>query len=131
MDEKGCRVVTGRWRCPYTGKLFSLPSALDIDHVVAIAEAHESGGHAWEKEQKRAYFNDLDNKDHLIAVDLSANRSKGSRGPEDWMPVNEAFRCEYLKIRVKVLRSYGLSYDCDAYLTWMAEHCRSGTMATQ
>ena len=129
FDERGCKVIAGRWRCPYTGKEYSLPTALDIDHVVAIAEAHEYGGYAWTAEQKSAYFNDLSDPNHLIAVDLSANRSKGSRGPDDWLPENVAFRCEYLKIRVKVLTAYKLSYDCSSYLSLMAEHCRSGTMA--
>jgi hypothetical protein len=129
LDERGCKVLAGRWRCPYTGNEYSLPTALDIDHVVAVAEAHEFGGHSWDKAKKSAYFNDLSNPNHLIAVDRSANRSKGARGPEDWLPTNAAYRCEYLKNRAEILATYGLKYDCGLYLSLVAAHCRSGTMA--
>lgn len=123
MDERGCKVLSGRWKCRYTGNEYLFPGALDIDHVVAIAEAHDHGGHAWDRDKKRAYFNDLGNPDHLIAVDKSANRSKGSRGPDDWLPPNEAYRCEYLKIRATILDSWDLTWDCRAYFSLLASFC--------
>ena len=48
---------------------------------------------------------DLDFQGHLVAVAPSANRSKGSRAPEDWRPPNEDHWCKYamdwLKIKDK------------------------------
>ena len=100
-----CRVETGRWVDPYTLEVFQDPSDMDVDHVVPLANAHRSGGWTWSRERKAAYANDLDFQGHLVAVAPSANRSKGSRGPEDWRPPNEDYWCDYatdwLKIKDK------------------------------
>ena len=72
-----------------------LPGDLDIDHFVPLANAHASGGWAWDAATKRAYANDLDDPRHLIAVSASANRSKGKKGPEDWVPDHQPYHCEY------------------------------------
>jgi hypothetical protein len=39
----GCRIVSGRWRSYYDGIEETVPSKLDIDHVVPLAEAWRSG----------------------------------------------------------------------------------------
>ena len=46
LDAKQCRVISGLWNDPYTGKTFTNPSDLDIDHFVPLAEVHRSGGDA-------------------------------------------------------------------------------------
>ena len=51
--EKGCRVVSGSWNDPYSGRTITDASKLDIDHMVPLKEAHESGGHAWDVYRKR------------------------------------------------------------------------------
>lgn len=121
---KPCRVAVGRWVDRYNGQVYTDPSAVQIDHVVALEEAHKLGGWQWTPEQKKAYFNDLDNPDHLVAVSQSSNASKGSRPPPDWMPSNPGFRCEYLRRRVKILIKYKLQYDCGQYADLMATVCR-------
>ena len=127
LDEKGCRVLTGRWVCPYTGKTFTDPGLLDIDHILPLREVHYSGGWAWTKEQKEHYFNYLDNPDHLRAVDRSANRSKGSRQPDEWLPPNQAFVCEYLRDWTATKIAWNLEIDCDegrSLSALFAGHCR-------
>jgi hypothetical protein len=121
---KPCRVVSGRWTDVYSGQVYTLSSDLQIDHVVALEEAHNAGGWRWTPEQKKAYFNDLDNPGHLVAVSQSSNASKGSRPPSQWMPPNAAYRCEYIRQRVRIFQKYGLSYDCAAYVELAATHCR-------
>lgn len=121
---KPCRVLAGRWTDVYSGQTYTQPSDLQIDHVVALEEAHNAGGWRWTPEQKKAYFNDLDNPGHLVAVSQSSNASKGSRPPAQWMPPNPAYRCEYIRQRVKVFQKYGLSYDCAQYVELAATHCR-------
>ena len=86
LDAKGCRVVSGRWHDPYTGRVFTDPRRLDIDHFIPLAEVHRSGGHAWTPAQRRQYANDLFHPDTLIAVSASANRSKGDRDPRPLAP---------------------------------------------
>ncbi len=112
LDAKGCRVVTGQWKCPYTGKIFTDPGLLDIDHAVPLHEAYGSGGAAWSSGEKSAYTNFL-GPGHLKAVDRSANRSKGSRQPNEWLPPNESFRCQYVKDWLNVKRQWNLSTDCE------------------
>lgn len=94
-SEKECRVESGRWTDPYTGTVVTDPGDLDVDHVVPLGNAHRSGGWQWDRERKRAYANDLDFAEHLLAVTASANRAKGSDGPEDWRPPNEGYWCSY------------------------------------
>ena len=57
------------------------------------------------------FANDLENKDHLIAVYRSVNRSKGARDPARWLPPNEAYHQEYLRIWRGIKKAWGLSMD--------------------
>ena len=41
---------------PYTGLRFET-STCDVDHIVAAKEAHESGGHAWDRSTRRQFGN--------------------------------------------------------------------------
>ncbi len=95
LDTRGCRVVAGRWRDEYTGAVYTDPSDLDVDHRVPLANAHRSGGWVWDHLTKRAYANDLVDREHLVAVSASANRSKSDRGPEAWRPPLREGWCHY------------------------------------
>jgi len=107
-DGRECRVASGRWTCPYTGEVLTDPSALDVDHVVSLREAHDTGGAGWDAARREAFANDLDSPE-LAAVTASSNRSKGSRGPEEWMPPDPSGRCRYLRARVTVQLRWGLA----------------------
>ena len=104
-----CRVESGEWLAPFTGTVVTDPGKLDIDHLVPLANAHRSGGHAWDADRKRAYANDLTNPAHLVAVTASANRSKGARGPEDWRPPDEGYWCQYAEDWVAVKVEWALT----------------------
>ena len=81
-SERKCRVETGRWYGAFTGAYVEAPGDLDIDHLVPLKNAHDSGGWAWSAARKQEYANYLGDPDHLIAVTKGANRSKGAKGPE-------------------------------------------------
>ena len=86
MSTDGKSVESGLWFDPYTAKTFILPrdggrTLIDIDHMVPLKEAHQSGAYKWTKKKRSDYANDLDNPGHLIAVDSSANRSKSDKDP--------------------------------------------------
>lgn len=126
FSDDMCKVISGTWICPLTGEVFHDPSKLDIDHMVPLKAAHDAGGWAWDKDRKSAYFNNLDQPYHLIAVSASANRSKGSRGPLEWMPTNKAFHCEYLRNWMRVKANWKLEVSCDesgAIAAMMAQAC--------
>ena len=88
-------MVKGVWIDLFIGKEYSDPSKLDIDHMIPLKNAHISGGWGWSSKRKQLYANDLNESNHLIAVSSSANRSKGSKGPENWRPSNKDYWCEY------------------------------------
>ena len=111
LSANGCTVIRGNWRDPYTGKIFTNPSDLDIDHLVPLAEAHRSGAAGWERRRKQQYANDLNNANSLIAVSASANRSKGDKDPARWLPQNSAYHCNYVKNWVAVKTTWGLAAD--------------------
>ena len=74
---QGCRVVSGSWNDPYSGRNITDATKLDIDHMVPLKEAHRLVLN-WSRERKRAYANDLDDPDTLIAVNRCLNRQKGA-----------------------------------------------------
>jgi hypothetical protein len=109
LDAGGCRVLSGMWRDEYTGALFTDPGNFDIDHRVPLANAHLSGGWAWDAARKRAYANDLQDAAHLTAVSASANRSKGDLGPDQWRPPLHEDWCHYATTWRAVKQRWNLS----------------------
>ena len=124
-----CRVESGDWFGVYTGESFTDPGDLDVDHMVPLENAHRSGGWAWSKERKADYANDLSYANHLIAVQASANRRKGSKGPEEWKPPRREYWCEYATDWVTIKHGWGLTAnpsEADA-LREMLETCDEPT----
>lgn len=108
-DDRKCTVASGRWIGLFTGISVEVAGDLDVDHMVPLANAHESGGWAWSAQQKEDYANDLSFDHHLIAVTASVNRSKGARGPEDWKPPDTSYWCEYAINWITVKSTWGLT----------------------
>ena len=102
---------------PYTGLSFE-PATCDVDHIVAAKEAHESGGHAWDRPTRQAFGNDALN---LVASRDCVNRSKGSSDPAEWSTVQSgtcagatittAGRCFWVASTITVKHRYNLSVD--------------------
>mgnify|MGYP000374066360 CR=1 FL=1 len=111
LAPDGCAVTAGEWHDPFTGLVFTRPSDLDIDHLVPLAEAHDSGGDAWTAERRQAYANDLDLAPALMAVDDASNQRKGDRDPAEWLPPDEAGHCAYAIAWVTVKRHWELAVD--------------------
>ena len=110
-SSKGCRVISGSWNDPYSGRTITDATKLDIDHMVPLKEAHDSGAAFWSRERKRAYANDLDDPDTLIAVDRGLNRQKGAKDPAEWLPPKKSYQIEYARAWVGVKLKWGLTAD--------------------
>jgi hypothetical protein len=83
-DPFRCFVIGGDWYSPFDGVHHSgSASELDVDHVVAHAEAWDSGAWAWTTEQRRQFANDPIN---LVVVTASANRAKADLDAGQWPP---------------------------------------------
>lgn len=98
----GCELNGGSWRSRYDGVTTSTPSGFDVDHMVPLNEAWQSGAWRWSPGTRKAFANDLGYKASLIAVSASSNRSKGDREPQDWMPERAGYACTYVKQWVAV-----------------------------
>ena len=140
--DKGCRVVSGNWLGSYSGEVFTDASKLDIDHLVPLKEAHESGGYAWDAARRRDYANDLSDPNTLIAVDRGLNRQKGAGDPSEWLPPYQVYQTEYAEAWVTVKLKWGLTADAkeiaalqailgtEAEMPMLAEEC-AGTMISE
>ena len=111
VDAYGCKVIEGDWYSPYDNKHYSYPADVDIDHVVALKEAHDSGAWAWSASKREQYANDLSDRRQLIAVKDSENQSKSDKDPSNWIPKNPAYLCTYLADWVAIKAHWGLSMD--------------------
>lgn len=91
----GCSILSGEWHSPYDGGVWTVPSDVDIDHVVALKEAWESGARLWDAPRREAFANDLAYAPSLLAVTDNVNASKADSDPAQWLPPLESYRCEY------------------------------------
>ncbi len=111
LDAEECRVGDGLWEDPYTGLSFDNPIYMDIDHMVPLKEAHESGAWAWTKEERRAFSNQLSPVGQLFPVQASANRQKGAKDPGEWLPSNQDWWEDYARAWIDVKNDWGLTAD--------------------
>jgi hypothetical protein len=106
-----CRLSGGRWWSLYDERTFTTSSEIDIDHVVALKEAWDSGAHAWDADRRAAFANELRVPWALIAVSASSNRSKSDRDPAEWLPPAAAARCPFLAAWMAVKVRFALTID--------------------
>lgn len=106
-----CTITSGRWYSPYDQATWTAPSDVDIDHMVPLAEAWDSGARTWTASRRTAFANDLGLADSLIAVTDSVNQSKGDQDPAQWMPSNTSYTCAYVTAWIRVKYRWNLSVD--------------------
>lgn len=103
--NKPCNVSWGRWICPYTGKVLTKASDVDVDHIVPLAHAHTHGGAGWSRETKRRFANDPLN---LLAVEDDINQAKSDKAPDEWKPPLTHYWAEYARRWRAIKQKYGL-----------------------
>ena len=87
------------------------PRSFDIDHLVPLAEAWDSGANGWSSSRREAFANDETSPLTLIAVSASSTDQKGDRDPAEWLPPAVGYRCEYVAGWVAVKARWELSID--------------------
>ena len=110
FTDNTCRVLTGKWLDPYTGKTFRQSADVDIDHMVPLYWAWQHGAHTWSKDKRVRFANDPRN---LYAVQKSVNRAKSASGPLKWLPPNISFRCSYIVFFERISKIYDLRMSND------------------
>jgi hypothetical protein len=111
VDAYGCKVIEGDWLSPYDNVTHTNPSELDIDHMIPLKEAWDSGAWNWTAAQRQAFANDLSDPRPLIAVTAGQNRSKSDRDPSNWIPPQKSHTCTYLAEWVAIKSHWKLSMD--------------------
>jgi hypothetical protein len=106
-----CALTGGRWYSYYEDAYVDGAAALDVDHMVPLAEAWDSGASAWTPKQREDYANDLTQPRALVAVTAKWNRQKADQDPSTWLPPYEGARCTYLTDWVTVKTKYDLTLD--------------------
>lgn len=106
-----CHLTGGQWLSLYDGVETTDAGTFDIDHVVALAEAWDSGASAWSLDRRTRFANDLDVEWSLIAVSANSNRSKSDQDPANWLPPSVSARCDYLAMWLAVKVRWSLSID--------------------
>ncbi|MFE9094188.1 HNH endonuclease family protein [Streptomyces sp. NPDC007264] len=110
VTNSSCAATSGSWYSPYDGATWTAASDLDIDHLVPLAEAWDSGASAWTTSRRQAFANDL-TRPQLIAVTDNVNQAKGDQDPATWVPSRSAYVCTYVRAWVQVKYYYDLSVD--------------------
>lgn len=103
---RDCKVISGQLLDPLSGKTLifsSSKSTVDIDHLVSLSNAWQTGAAYFDKKTRESLANDPLN---LLAVDAKLNRQKGDADAATWLPPLKSFRCEYVAIQVAVKAKY-------------------------
>ena len=110
-NSRGCVVISGILNDPYTGKVINFMRGKDtseqvqIDHVVALSDAWQSGAQEISAQERLQLANDPEN---LLAVDGPANQQKSDSDAATWLPANTSFRCPYVARQIRVKAKYHL-----------------------
>ena len=89
----------------------------NIDHVVSLKDAFDSGAFNWTLEQRKDFANDKEN--HVPSC-YRINSSKGSTTPKDFLRRSNDKKgldyeiinfCKYVNIYFKIKKKYNLSFE--------------------
>ena len=118
-DESWCPVRVqsgyvraGCWWSVYDGQWFEDPALVDVDHIVALQEAHDSGGHSWDVSAREAFANW---RAGLVAVSSASNRAKSGSDPARWLPADPTVRCAFVRSWLQIKHAWALSVDSDEH----------------
>lgn len=121
-SRDGCQLAIVTLTDPYSGDTYRGDSSeIDVDHVVPLKEAWDSGADVWDQWRRHEFANDPLN---LIPTYAAINRSKGDRDPAEWLPPDHEARCAYIALWKEVKAKYGLSMDSREFWTIYLEERR-------
>jgi hypothetical protein len=106
--DDACVVLSGTLHDPYTGTTIAFvkgSSDIQIDHVVALSDAWQTGAQLLTRAQRVQLAND---PLELLAVEGDANQAKSDSNAASWLPSHKAFRCQYVARQIAVKQKYDL-----------------------
>nr|WP_269810757.1 DUF1524 domain-containing protein [Kineosporia rhizophila] len=111
VADDWCIVLTGVLTDPYGREMISFrrgtktSAAVQVDHVVALADAWTKGAQTLSRTARLRFANDPLN---LLATSGVLNRKKQAGDAATWLPPRKSFRCEYVARQIAVKRIYRL-----------------------
>jgi len=109
IQRNGKKYVRGgRWFSVYDNKWFLSSDQLQVDHLVPLEEAWNSGAWNWSDDQLKAFGNDL-RRPTLIVSSIDTNQSKGASDIAEWIPAENI--CLYAQMWIVVKYRWTLSID--------------------
>jgi hypothetical protein len=108
---RNCLVLSGTLVDRYSGETVNFVSGnvssmeVQIDHVVALSNAWQTGAFKLSAGQRTALANDPIN---LFAVKGKLNSQKSDGDAATWLPPFKSFRCAYVSQQIAVKAKYGL-----------------------
>lgn len=106
-----CKLFGGTWHSTYDEMVVVDPADIEIDHVVALAEAWRSGAAVWTDSERRDFANDLGVDYALVPSSGVANQKKADKDPARWLPTEPALVCDYVTHWTLLKYRWGLSVD--------------------
>ena len=124
----GCSLSGGRWFSYYDQVSWTATSDVDIDHMVPLAEAWDSGARSWSASERESFANDLGDSRSLVGVTDEVNQAKGDQDPAEWLPQYD--KCRYLREFVAVKIRWRLTVDATekSALSSQASGCTDTTI---
>lgn len=120
LNKKGCTVLQGKWMDYYHPEEHFFARNVDIDHLIPLKHAHDSGAYQWSKEKKRIFANDPEN---LVITNKSYNRMKGAKTIAEWLPINKDRACQYIKDWIHIKKKYNLKLEEAEWKTIQLSRC--------
>ncbi len=108
---RNCVIESGTLVDRYSGETINFVKGnissmeVQIDHVVALSNAWQTGAFKLTADQRRALSNDPLN---LFAVKGRLNSQKGDGDAATWLPPLKSFRCNYVAQQIAVKAKYSL-----------------------
>jgi hypothetical protein len=123
-----CTLSGGRWYSYYDRVSWRNASDVDIDHMVPLAEAWDSGARTWSTATRRAYANDLGDSRTLVGVTDNVNQAKGDQDVAQWLPTYD--KCRYLREYVAVKHRWRLTVNSaeKSAMRSLASSCTNSTI---
>jgi hypothetical protein len=111
VKTRDCVVLSGMLVDRYSGETINFlrgnitSMAVQIDHVVALSNAWQTGAFKLSADQRKALANDPLN---LFAVKGRLNSQKGDGDAATWLPPLKSFRCAFVAQQIAVKAKYSL-----------------------
>lgn len=108
---RDCVVESGTLIDPYSGTTINFVKGnkssmeVQIDHVVALSNAWQTGAFKLTLAKRTEFANDPEN---LLAVQGRLNSQKGDGDAATWLPPLKSYRCSYISKQIAVKAKYGL-----------------------